>query len=288
MMYKNTEREAEQDAELEALQAEYRKQFHPETGELLPVVPEAAVAPVVTDPEDANWKKRHSDLRSYTSKQINDKDKLIADLQKELTASKDKGLPVNKTEMEDWVRDYPDLARVIGTMIDDRAERHVTSVSDEVKDVKLQLEAERVAMARERAIHEIVKVHSDFLTLVNQDDFKEWVESQPEVRGPRIGQALYDALYNNETDSASAIEAVNVYKRDVAPSTNKKDTTAREAATSVRKTTTSAPAATDGKRTYTESEIDSMDRWTYDKHDKDIELARREGRIVYDISGAAR
>lgn len=284
--YRNEQRAAQEDAELEELEKEYKKQFSNE-----PIAEEEHIdppAPPAATVEEETWKKRHADLRSYTQKQINTLEQQLAALQKEAAErEKDPRLPVNKQEAEQWVKEYPDLARVIGTLIDERAERHVTSVSDEVKDVKAQLEAERLSIQRERALTAIIKKHPDFLDLVNQEHFKDWVESQPSVRGPRIGQALYDALYANETDAEAAIEAVNIYKRDLDASKPKKETR-NEAALSVRRTSSTTPTSTDGKRTFSESEIDKMKPWDYEKYEQEIEDARREGRIVYDLSGAAR
>jgi hypothetical protein len=290
-MYKNDARARAEEAELEALQEEYRKQFSGEPQEVVePVVP---VTPAEVQ-EEETWKKRHGDLRSYTSRQINDLEKKLAEVEKALL-EKDKNpkLPANETEAEEWIKEYPDLARVLGTMIDKRAEQHVTSVSDEVRDVKMQLEAERTATARERAYNEILRIHPDFPVLVNDLKFQEWVERQPLSkaeggRGIRIGQAIYDALYKNDTDAEAAIEAVDVYKADTEALKPKKNNVDREVAASVRKTTSATPVTNDGKRTFSESEIDKMKPWDYDKYEKEIEEARRDGRIVYDLSGAAR
>lgn len=282
--YHNDARDAQLDAEILELDAAYRKEFSEKPEEVV----EEKIDPLVTAEEDT-WKKRHADLRSYSQKQINTKDQELSEIKAklvELENTKNTTLPTNKIELEDWMKEYPDLARVLGTMIDERAGRQVTSIADEVKDVRAQLEAERTSIARERAMGDILKKHPDFLDLVNQDEFKEWVESQPEVRGPRIGQALYDALYNNETDAEAAIQAVNIYKQDSAPTRPKKDE-AREAALSIRKTA-STPPTNSGKRVYLESEIEKMSRWDFDKYEDDIDEARREGRYVYDISGAAR
>lgn len=280
--YRNDARATQLDAELEAELAEYKKQFSGEPQE--PVVQEEVDPPAATKDEEI-WKKRHSDLRSYSQKQLNERDNRIQELERAL-ADKEKQhlLPQNKQEAEQWVQEYPDLARVISTLIDERAEKQVSSVSDEVKSVKMQLEAEREAIQRERAMTQILKVHPDFLDLIPKQEFKDWVESQPTVRGPRIGQALYDALYENNTDAEAAIQAINIYKQDKAGPKKERN----EAALSVRKPSTAVPESTGGKRTFTESEIEAMPYYVYDKLAQEIEDARREGRIIFDQTGAAR
>lgn len=282
--YMNQDRDARLEAELEAEEAEYRKKYGPKEDD--ESTEEVKKDPPVDTSEEETWKKRHSDLRSYTSKEMNKLTQKIAELEKGLQAKeKEAKLPANKSEMEDWVKEYPDLARVLGTLIDTRAEQAVSSVSEEVRSAKLELEAERTAMARERALNKILKAHPDFLSLIEQEEFKTWVEDQPRKRGPRIGQALYDALYENETDADSAIEAVNVFKSDTnAP----KPKNSKGAAESIKKTPVSAPSFTDGKRTFKESEIAAMSDRDFEKYEEEIETAKREGRLVYDLSGALR
>lgn len=287
MVYKNLARETAEDEELERLEAEYRKEFGEPSDENLEV--EKGDSKTKIDKEEETWKKRHSDLRSYTSKQINDLQKEINGL-KTLLASKDNEtkFPVNKEEAEEWVQSYPDLARVIGTLIDERAGSMVNPLTEEVKNTRLELEAERTARARERAMSEILQVHPDFLQLINEDDFKEWVEAQPSDRGPVIGQALYDALYKNETDATAAIQAVNIYKSDKGMNSKPKKKTSDEAAFSVTPSKSAPPKSEGNKNQFLESEIEKMKPWEFDKLEEEIEKARREGRIIYDISGAAR
>jgi hypothetical protein len=287
MAYRNLARIEAEDKELEELEAAYRKEngeISEDDAEVTPSNP-----PDDLSDEEKTWKKRHGDLRSYTSKQINDLTKKISDLEASLQEKdKESKFPMDKEEAEEWVKNYPDLARVIGTLVYERASDLVAPLSQEVKTAKLELEAERLAIARERAITDILKAHPDFLQLREEEDFKEWVESQPSKRGPRIGQALYDALYVNETDGAAAVEAINIYKQDRGITKRAKVTTSDDDARSVTHSRTATPKETSGKRQFLESEIEKMKPWEFDKLEDEIEQARREGRIVYDISGAAR
>lgn len=297
--YRNQDRIAAEEAELEELEREFAAQVAAQNGspEKVPndktesKTPEESEniekeLPTLTK-EEETWKKRHSDLRSYTSRQMNELQKELADLKQTLAEKEKEKLPVNKAEAEAWVQEYPDLARVISTLIDERAGTQVQSVSEQVQDVRTQLEAEREAAAHERAFNKILEVHPDFVSMIQEDDFKSWVESQPEERGPIVGKALYDALYNNRTDAQSAIQAVNVYKSDQEKKKPKKDTSRTNATAVNVRTAPSAPSGT-GKKTFTESEIDNMKPWEFDKYEEEIEEARRDGRIIYDQTAAAR
>lgn len=280
-VYKN-DRAAREDAELEALEAEYRKEFGEPTEENEVVVPSE---PPVVDKEEETWKKRHGDLRSYTSRQLNDKDKEILELQRQLKETERKGqqLPRNKEEATQWVKDYPDLARVLTTMIEEQTD----IVREDVRTVREELENERQNAAEEKAVRKLLEKHEDFFTIRETPEFVEWVESQFEKRGERYGQMIFDSLYKNKTDAEAVIQTVNLYKADT-----KKVTTSRpdrEAATKVARSTPSQPATNGGKgRQFSESEIEKMSFREYEKWEDEIDTARLEGRIIYDISGAAR
>lgn len=280
MKFRNLTRAQQDEEELERLEAEYRKEFGEQQEEQTEQKQPQEEA--TTTNEDESWKKRYGDLRSYSSKQLSEKEKQIEDLKKELE-KKSSELPKNKEEAEKWVQEYPDLARVLMTLIEERTEL----VREDVKVVREELLRERHELEREKALETVIKKHPDFLQLIAEEDFKSWVVAQPEQRGPVIGQALYDALYNNETDAKAAIEAVNIYKADRRKAEKSSD---KSAAIAVNKGSASQPQVTakDGKRRFLESEIDKLKPWEWDKLEDEIELARREGRIVYDISGAAR
>ena len=232
--------------------------------------------------EEETWKKRYGDLRSYTSKQLDEIKKKhteeISKLRAELKPSVD--MPKNKEEFNKWANDYPDLVRVLGTFIEEKTE----AVREDLKAVKQESEAIQYRLARQRAEQELLEAHPEFYTLRYEPGFKEWVESQPEKRG-RIGQAIYDALYVNETDADEAIKAINIYKEDIKRSKPRKVST--DSTVAITKTNVMSPD-NDGKRTFKESDIDRMSYKDYEKLEAEIDQARLEGRFVYDITGAAR
>lgn len=275
MRYKNLARAEQNDRELEELVTEYIQEFDPN---------KKVEENVLPTQDDVPWQKRYSDLRSHTSKLLNEKDRKIADLEKEkeqIQARPD--FPKNKEEAKKWLVDYPDLGRVLLTIIEDQTDK----VRDDVKGLRDELDLEKAELAKEKAFNQVLKVHRDFAELIDDDEFKAWVVEQPRQRGPVIGQALYDALYNNQTDASAAIEAVNIYKADKKAKDKQKRTP--EAALAVNRSSSLSPAPSNGdKNKFLESDIEKLDRWEFDRLESEIELARREGRIVYDISGAAR
>ncbi len=283
MLFKNLERINKEDKELEELEEQYRKENDPEYKAKENEENKNEKEPEVVTKDDETWKKRYSDLRSHSSKKENELSKEVADLKKKLeTVEKNPDLPKNKEEAKEWVSKYPDLARVLMTLMEERDEK----IKEEVDNVRNEITLERAELAREKAFSAVLKVHPDFVELINDKKFQEWVNDQPKKRGSVIGGAIFKALYENETDADAAIEAVNVYKADVGKKPSDKKEVV-DAAKTVKKSAPETPRS-DGKKVWLESEIDKMDRWTFDRLEEELEVARREGRIEYDISGAAR
>lgn len=275
--YRNTARAEADEAELERLETEYRKEFgnEPEVVEVPEVVEET--------PEEKTWKQRYSDLKSYSDRRANEARAKETELTKRIEALEKKSteLPSNIEEARAWVEEYPDLTRIIKTLI-----REDTQLVEENVTARFEeLELERMEIAKEKAINSIRKVHKDFDDLLNDQYFVDWVDRQPVEKG-RTGQAIYDALHKG-FDAQEAINAINIYKMEKKANKPEKDPS-REVVQQVSRTTSTAPSPTGGKPTFSESQIDSMSAREYEKFEEQIEEARLEGRIVYDITGAAR
>jgi hypothetical protein len=286
--YKNLARIQQEEEELARLEEEYRKANgqNVENDEQ----PLAVEEPVETE-EDKNWKKRYSDLRSYTDRQKNEqkardeeRDRQIAELKNEIARL---SLPQNDIHdvegARDWERKYPDLARTLKTLWrEDLQIMREVSENDrnELKEVQREL-------ARNRAYNAVLRAHPDFEELINNPDFQDWVDKQPEEKGV-IGQTIFDALRVNETDADAAIKAVDIYKREQEFTRRPRKNPAREAIEVPGRTSPTAPAPNAGGRIFKESEVEAMSLREWEPLEKEIDLAKREGRFVYDVSGATR
>lgn len=277
--YHNLARGEKEDQELEELEAAYKKQFgtKPEDDE------ENPEDVVVVNKEEETWKQRYSNLRSYADKNKNDWVNEKRELERRINALEQERTPLPETveEARAWVSEYPDLSRILKQLMREEAQ----FVKEDLAAQLETFESERQQMARERAFVKILNVHPDFNELIQEDGFQEWVERQPVERGP-IGKAIYDALYNNQTDADAAIQAVNIYKKDIKAS--KPVDVSKEVVRKVTRTTSTAPSDDGGKPKFYESQIAEMSIRDYERLEAQIEEARRENRIVYDLSGAAR
>ena len=104
----NKERIEQEEKELEEL----KKQ---NTGEVNEVEQEELEP---TTAEERSFKKRYGDLRRHSQKKEHDFQKQIDDLRTQLDASTKKQikLPKSEEELEEWTKEYPDVAKIVETI----------------------------------------------------------------------------------------------------------------------------------------------------------------------------
>jgi hypothetical protein len=139
----------------------------------------------------------------------------------------------------------------------------------------------RYEATREKAEAELMRLHPDFGTIRDSDDFHEWAEEQPKW--------VQDALYENTEDARSASRAIDLYKSDRGIAKTKSKNTDKDAARSVGTKSTRTRPETDETSNYLkESQVNKMSPQEYEKYADDIMESIRTGKFIYDISGNAR
>ena len=131
------------------------------------------------------------------------------------------------------------------------------------------LETAQANVAKDKAEVELSKLHPDFNDIRADDKFHEWVATQDST--------IQGWLYDNTSNAKLAARAIDLYKMDAGTSKKAKvDKT--EASKSV--TSTSKRDIESGeKKIWSVSEIASLKPQQYVKLEKEIDLARHEGRI---------
>jgi hypothetical protein len=267
--YTNEEKRRIEEEELEQLIKEQKNEVGQEAAE-----PEEE--PV--NAEEKTFKKRYSDLRRHQQQQAEEFKKEIAELRNQLDSAtkKEMKLPKSDEDIEQWAKDYPDVAAIVETIAMKKAREQSTALEERLKAIdEMQLSA-----TKEKAEAELMRLHPDFDEIRDDDAFHEWAEDQPKW--------VQDALYDNDNDARSAARAIDLYKADMGID-KKKPKSDKDAAKSVStKNSRSKPQENEASTYLKESQVQKMSPQEYEKRSDEIMEAIRSGKFIYDVSGSAR
>lgn len=229
--------------------------------------------------EEKSYKKRYGDLRTGSQRALSEKETRIKDLEAQLSEASKTSVKYPKTEDEvkTWMTKFPDVAGIVETIVLQKINESSGPTSSRVKELEEEINRTKIDRQKEKALAKILEAHPDFNDLVNEDKFHNWVETQ-------AGWVQF-ALYENETDAASAIDAVDLYKaRNKGANKSRDKEDQRKAALGVSKNGGSAPRErTEGK--FSESQVEAMSSREYEKYSDEIDEARRTGNFIYDLTG---
>ena len=221
--------------------------------------------------EDRVFKKRYDDLKKHYDSTLNKHKEEVRTLRSQLESSTKQFVPPkSKEELEAWRKEYPDVYDMVETIAMNKATTQTADLENKYKNLQLQQEQ----IAKEKAEVELLKLHPDFNELRSQDDFHNWAEQQdPTIQG---------WLYENTSNSKLAARAIDLYKMDrgLSKLTKKEEKDVKkEAAKAISKTKKSTESDIPKKKVWTTSEISRLKPHQFEKFEKEIDLARLEGRI---------
>lgn len=232
------------------------------------------------DEEGGNWKKRHGDLRRTSAKREKELQDRIAQLEKDNSSKKSEPIrfPADEEEFMAWVNKYPQMTKMVDTLVQKRVlegNKMLEPNFNRVSELEKQLSDERRGREKEIALQQIKKAHPDFDELVDDDSFQEWISDQ--------AQWVQDALWENDTDSRTAIDALDLYKaRNKRQSKSSKQEEVFNASASKRGSSVSPTGGSEPL--YRESQVARMKDDEYERHEEKIREAIRDGRFEYDLS----
>lgn len=233
-----------------------------------------------TNAEERSFKKRYGDLRRHTQKQQVEMQKQLDDLRSQLEQSTTQQIRLPKTEeeLEQWSREFPEVAKIVETIAMKKAKEQNAALEERFKKLD-EMQAETL---KEKAEAELMRLHPDFNKIREQDEFHEWVESQPKW--------VQSALYDNENDAISAARAIDLYKADKGMTTSKrtKKSEEREAASSVGRSSRTGFDTDSEQGSIRESDVERMSAKEYERNQEAIIAAIQSGKFIYDKSGSAR
>ena len=229
--------------------------------------------------EERTFKKRYGDLRRHSQEKEREFQKQLDELkgQLEKATKKEIKLPKSEEEIEEWAKEYPDVAAIVETIATKKAREQSESINQKLQEID-ELNAKT---AKERAEVELLKIHPGFAEIRESDDFHIWAEEQPKW--------VQDALYENSEDARSAARAIDLYKADKGISAKSKSKSNKSAATEVKAKAEKSVPDVEGKATkILESDVQKMSADEYEKQSDIIMDAIRSGNFIYDLSGSAR
>ena len=235
---------------------------------------ETKATPIAERPakaEDRVFKKRYDDLKKHYDSTINKHKEELTSLRTQLESSTKQFVPPkSKAELEAWRKEYPDVYEMVETIAINKATTQTADLEDKYKNLQLQQEQ----IAKEKAEVELLKLHPDFSEIRSQEKFHEWAANQdPTIQG---------WLYENTSNAKLAARAIDLFKMDNGESklTKKEEKDIKkEAAKAISKTRKSTESDIPKKKIWTASEISKLKPHEFEKFEKEIDLARLEGRI---------
>ena len=267
--YTNEEKRKMEEEELEQLMKEQQGEVE-ETPKAEPEEAEPANA------EEKTFKKRYGDLRRHMQDKEKEFQDQLNELKKQLSdaTKKEMKLPKSDEDIEQWAKDYPDVAAIVETIAMKKASEQSAGLEERMK----MIDEMQQSASKDKA--ELMQMHPDFGDIRESDDFHEWAEQQPKW--------VQTALYDNDNDARSAARAIDLYKADRGI-TGKKTKSDKDAAKSVAtKDSRSKPQDNEASTYLRESQVQKMSPQEYEARSDEIMEAIRSGKFVYDMSGSAR
>ena len=220
--------------------------------------------------EDRVFKKRYDDLKKHYDSTINKHKEELTSLRTQLEANNKQFVPPkSKQELEAWRKEYPDVYDMVETIAINKATTQTADLEKKYKDLKLQQEQ----IAKEKAEVELLKVHPDFHEIRKNDDFHAWADQQDPT--------IQSWLYENTSNAKLAARAIDLYKadRNISKAVKQDKDLKKEAAKAISKTKKATDTDTPKKKVWTTTEISKLKPHQFEKFEKEIDLARLEGRI---------
>ena len=221
-----------------------------------------------------DYKKRYDDLKSHYDRKQNENKQKLEELEAKMrVAEKNKAManynpPKSDEDLEKFKKKYPDVYDVVETISQKQASRQVESLQEEVKTLRKREED----LVVQSAYRELLNAHPDFIELKDSPEFIEWLNTQP--------SSISDGVTKNSKDSKWAIRVVDLYKADNGLSKSRPNSTT-SAAQSVTKTKAKSVnvSGNSDKKIWKASEIQKMNPNVYEKFEKEIDTAFKEGRV---------
>ena len=219
-----------------------------------------------------DYKKRYDDLKRYYDRKLGDWNTKEGDLKAQLQANRPKYTPPKSAEeLSAFKKDYPDIYGVVETVSHLQSQTEMKGLQEEVSSLKKA----NTALSQREAQLELSKLHPDFNQIKESDDFHSWADSQP--------MEIKSWIYENNSNGRLAARAVDLYKKDRGLGLDKKATEGNkvsQGADLLVKTNEQIQPPTNNQVIFKSSDFEKMSDAEFERNEKEILIAQREGRII--------
>ena len=221
-----------------------------------------------------DYKKRYDDLKRYYDRKLGEWSNKEGDLKAQLRDNRPKYTPPKSAdELSAFKKDYPDIYGVVETVSHLQSQTEMKGLQEEVNSLKKA----NTALSQREAQLELSKLHPDFNQIKESDDFHNWADSQP--------MEIKSWIYENNSNGKLAARAVDLYKKDRGLGLDKKateDKRVTQGADLLVKTNEQIQPPTNNKVIFKSSDFEKMSDAEFERNEKSILMAQREGRITRD------
>ena len=219
-----------------------------------------------------DYKKRYDDLKRHYDDKVNTFKQKEEELHAQLRANRPKyKAPKSKEELNEFKKNYPDVYDVVESVAHTQATKEMEDLKEEIKSLRNK----NTEISKKEAEATLARLHPDFNTIRESDEFHQWADSQPEeIKG---------WIYSNATNATLASRAIDLFKQDVGKSKSKDEVSGDLVpASEMIQIKNSKEVGYGSKKIWTRSQIAAMSQSEFDKNEKSITEAMAEGRVVND------
>lgn len=232
-----------------------------------------------------DFKKRYDDLKRHYDTKLNEwkqeKELINAKISVEAKKQSIRELPKTEEELHEFKEKYPDVYDVVETISTLQANERVKEIEEKLSDLRLK-EQEAVVQTAEK---QLLNIHPDFDVLKESDVFLSWLDEQP--------SNMSDGIYKNNTDVKWAARVIDLFKADnniKTPKSYNKSKSPKRSQSSPSNSAAQAVTRTNAKRSlddfqndkkiWSVQEISKLKSHEYEKVEKEIDRALKEGRVM--------
>ena len=228
-------------------------------------------ASVQKEGESDAYKKRYDDLKRHYDKKL-DEWKSEREALEAANKVTDTGvqMPTTPEEITEFKQKYPDVYKVVESVASMQAEQRTGDLKEKIDSLQ-QREEDLVV---QNAYSELLTAHPDFQDIKTDEKFLEWLDEQP--------TSIADGIYKNNKDAKWASRVLDLYKADVGIASKKSTSTNKQSAAEVVKSpkVREISDSNSNKKIWKMEDIAKLKSWEFEKLEKEIDLARAEGRIT--------